>query len=119
MNEFQVIKTKGEYEPWWFFEDWQSDIEASFTYTEKTEAMTKYLEMAHELVGTYPHHAAKKTVLLATWSEDETQYCEECDDDIQTFHGLILFQNGEVYEPTTEEKVLYFSFLEREIEEST
>lgn len=61
----------------------------------------------------------KKTVLLATWSEDETQYCEECEDDIQTFHGLILFQNAEVYEPTTEERDLYFSFLGREVEEST
>ncbi|AQY52516.1 hypothetical protein PWEIH_13520 [Listeria weihenstephanensis FSL R9-0317] len=112
MEEFQVIVTKGEYEPWWFFEEWQKDIESIFTYTEKEEALAKYQTLAEKLRDIYPHSAVKKSVLLATWSEDETQYCEECEDDIQTFHGLILFQNGAVYEPTADEQAMYFSFAE-------
>ncbi|KGL40124.1 hypothetical protein BMT55_05265 [Listeria newyorkensis] len=113
MTKFQVIVTKGEYEPWWFFEDWQKDIESSFVYTEKNDAMLQYQALAQELMANYPNKAVKKNVLLATWSEDETQYCEECDDDIQTFHGLILFADERVYEPTPDELATYFSLEEK------
>ncbi|EUJ24925.1 DUF1033 family protein [Listeria grandensis] len=112
MDKFQIIVTKGEYEPWWFFEDWQKDIESSFTYTNKQEAMEKYQMLAQQLMTTYPNNAVKKEVLLATWSEEETQYCEECEDDIQTFHGLILFLNERVYEPTADELTTFFAFKE-------
>ncbi|WP_430534650.1 DUF1033 family protein [Listeria rocourtiae] len=113
MAKFQVIVTKGEYEPWWFFEDWEKDIESSFAYTEKSDAISQYQVLATELMENYPNSAVKKNVLLATWSEDETQYCEECDDDIQTFHGLILLVDESVYEPTPDELATYFSFNKR------
>ncbi|EUJ51226.1 DUF1033 family protein [Listeria rocourtiae] len=60
MAKFQVIVTKGEYEPWWFFEDWKKDIELSFAYTEKSDAMSQYQVLATELMENYPNSAVKK-----------------------------------------------------------
>ena len=92
MTKWNVYLTKGEYEPWWFFEEWETSIQ----------------ELAEALLSNYPKHQTKKDCLLAAWNEEEVEYCEDCEDDIQTFHGLILFFEGEVYQPTPEEKETIF-----------
>ncbi len=104
-----MLLTTGEYEPWWFFEEWEENIVSSFTFEEKEEAFLKYGELAKKLILGYPHKALKKNVLFAAWNEDEIAYCEDCEDDIQTFHGLILMKNHAVYTPTKVEVEKWFS----------
>ncbi|EAF0236499.1 DUF1033 family protein [Listeria monocytogenes] len=108
MTKWNVYLTKGEYEPWWFFEEWETSIQADFAFSDKEVAFLKYQELADELLRNYPNHQTKKDCLLAAWNEEEVEYCEDCEDDIQTFHGLILFSDGEVYQPTPEEKETIF-----------
>ncbi|HDU7515965.1 TPA: DUF1033 family protein [Listeria monocytogenes] len=108
MTKWNVYLTKGEYEPWWFFEEWETSIQADFAFSDKEAAFLKYQELADELLRNYPNHQTKKDYLLAAWNEEEVEYCEDCEDDIQTFHGLILFSDGEVYQPTPEEKETIF-----------
>lgn len=108
MTEWKVFETTGEYEPWWFFEDWEENIVSTHMYKEKEAAFKKYGELAQQLNENYPHHALKKSVLFAAWNEDEIAYCEDCEDDIQTFHGLILMKQEQVYKPTLEEKAIWF-----------
>lgn len=109
LTEWTIIKTKGEYEPWWFFEDWEETILDCFRFNEKEEAFKKYKIVAEEMIQNYPHHALKKQVLFAAWNEEEIEYCEDCEDDIQTFHGLILMEDGKVYTPELEEVNTWFS----------
>ncbi|WP_088815829.1 MULTISPECIES: DUF1033 family protein [Listeria] len=109
MTEWKVLLTTGDYEPWWFFEEWEENIVSSFTFEKKEEAFSKYREIAQQLILDYPHQALKKDVLFAAWNEDEIAYCEDCEDDIQTFHGLILMENNAVYTPTEGEKAKWFS----------
>ncbi|WP_163652864.1 DUF1033 family protein [Listeria sp. PSOL-1] len=109
--KWQVIQTKGEYEPWWFFENWQETIEADYAFQMKEEAFQKYNELTNILIKTYPKHRLKKEVLFAAWNEEEVEYCESCDDDIQVFHGIILLCDGKVYQPEAQEKEQWFKNL--------
>ncbi|EUJ31813.1 hypothetical protein MFLO_08387 [Listeria floridensis FSL S10-1187] len=108
MTEWSVLTTTGEYEPWWFFEDWEETISEQFRFTNRDEAFQTYQKIAADLIKNYPHHALKKQVLFAAWNEDEILYCEDCEDDIQTFHGLILLKDGAVYQPNEAEKAAWF-----------
>ncbi len=94
MTKWNVYLTKGEYEPWWFFEEWETSIQEDFSFSDKEAAFLKYQELAEALLSNYPKHQTKKDCLLAAWNEEEVEYCEDCEDDIQTFHGLILFFEG-------------------------
>ncbi|MBF2595560.1 DUF1033 family protein, partial [Listeria welshimeri] len=60
MAKWNVYLTKGEYEPWWFFEEWETSIQADFSFSEKEQALAKYQELAGELLRNYPNHQTKK-----------------------------------------------------------
>ncbi|WP_239254117.1 DUF1033 family protein [Listeria ilorinensis] len=106
--EYQVLITKGEFEPWWFFEEWEETIMETFTYEDKEAAFRKYQEIYRMFQKSYPEVQVKKTVLAAFWDEDEIEYCEDCEDDIQTFHGILFFADGHVYQPDAVEKEKWF-----------
>ncbi|WP_099221013.1 DUF1033 family protein [Listeria costaricensis] len=109
--EYQVLITKGEFEPWWFFEEWEETITETFTYIEKEAAFEKYQEICQKFQKSYPEMQVKKTVLAAFWDEAEIEYCEDCEDDIQTFHGVLLLADGNVYEPDAAEKEKWFTLV--------
>ncbi|MGP6140032.1 MULTISPECIES: DUF1033 family protein [unclassified Jeotgalibaca] len=95
---YQVYMMKGEYEPWWFFQDWKSLVvfEASFLSFE--EALKLYEEKSAELSARYPFKKSKHNYLTAFWSEEDSVYCESCEDDIQIYYGLLLLENENVIE---------------------
>lgn len=93
---YHVYKTKGEYEPWWFFEGWEELITLREAYAEFQEAEVRFRELAEELSRKYPHQKTKKKYLTAFWDEQEVHFCESCDDDIQVYHGVMLLQEGHV-----------------------
>ena len=41
-----------------------------------------------------PIQKTKETYLTAYWSDGEIRFCENCDDDVQLYHGLMLLQDG-------------------------
>jgi len=91
---YQVIRTEGEYEPWWFFEDWMDFIVESADYADFQEAVAAYERAAEKLSVVYPFQKTKETYLTAYWSDGEIRFCENCDDDVQLYHGLMLLQDG-------------------------
>ena len=95
---YQIFFTEGEYEPWWFFEDWQSLIIKKIDYPDLNDAKIAYREFTQELANQYPYQKEKEPYLAAYWCEEEMVYCESCDDDIQLFHGVMLLRDEKVLE---------------------
>lgn len=100
---YQVIALYGEYEPWWFFDDWKDDIVSQNDYATFQEASGAYQQIYSELEMQYPYKETKKSYLTAFWNETEIRYCEDCEDDIQLFHSIMLLKDDrpfEVFQPT-------------------
>jgi hypothetical protein len=97
-NMWSVILIKSDAEPWWFFDDWKKDIVNEWKYTDKNEAIKKYLDESVRLSKIFPRMKTKTYNSIAFWNENEVVFCEGCDDDLQVFHGIILFENEEPME---------------------
>ncbi|STY43161.1 Uncharacterized protein conserved in bacteria [Listeria grayi] len=113
MTQWQVLVTEADYEPWWFFEEWEETITETYEFQDKNEALEKYHAIASDWRVKYPEYAVKKDILLAAWNPEEVVYCEDCEDDIQNYHGLLLLADGEVYQPNAMEKKTYFERKEK------
>lgn len=90
---YQVYMTKGEYEPWWFFEDWEELIIMEETYSDLGAAEKRFRELYAEMREKYPFQRTKKRYLSAFWNEEEVYFCDSCDDDIQVYHGIMLLKD--------------------------
>lgn len=97
---YQVIVMYGDNEPWWFFDEWQNDIQETFTFDTFEEAQQFYENRWVELNQEYSYINAKHNFLTAFWNEGEERWCEECDDDLQQYKGLALLDN---YQPVVVE----------------
>ncbi|MGY3766029.1 DUF1033 family protein [Vagococcus vulneris] len=90
---YQVLTTFSENEPWWFFEDWQQDIKSEQTFDTLSEAYAYFDEVCEVYTQKYSHYRGKTDYLMAYWNENELIYCEDCDEDLQAFHGVMLVEN--------------------------
>jgi len=97
-EKWEVIVTKGENEPWWFFDDWKQDIRQYSLYHAKKEAIHAYWNLYEQLTNKYEYVKVKKTSLAAFWNKGEIAYCTQCEDDLQLYCGLIIMRNGTPYE---------------------
>ncbi|MBK3493888.1 DUF1033 family protein [Viridibacillus sp. YIM B01967] len=86
---YKIIYMKADYEPWWQFEGWEECIVEENTFQVKEEAERYLVETLQDFKEKYEHDANKKEHFWAFWSDDEIGFCEACDEDIQTYHGII------------------------------
>ena len=93
---FQVIKLCGNFEPWWFLEDWQNDIVSSHLFFDFDQALTTYRELWNDMMRTYPYHKSKKNLLATFWDEDDQIWCEECDEDLKQYNSIMLLKYWEI-----------------------
>lgn len=91
---YQVITMKGEYEPWWFFDNWELLIERNESFPKFEQALQVYEEQLAVLSKKYPNRKTKEPYLTAFWTKEEATYCESCADDLQIYHGLILLKDN-------------------------
>lgn len=106
---YQVITMYGDNEPWWFFEEWQADIQEEMTFSTLEEAQLFYRKKWQAVYAEYSHIHAKPNYLSAFWNDGDERWCEECDEDLQQYKGLALLKD---YQPLTIES-------EREFYEAT
>ena len=92
---FEVIYMKADYEPWWMFEDWEQMIQMRKTFEDKEEAKQYLDELNTSFSVIYEFHEMRKDRFYAYWSLEERVFCEGCDENLQIFHGIISFQDGE------------------------
>lgn len=90
---YQVIIMYGDNEPWWFFEDWQEDIESKKEFTSLEEAEYYYIQKWQEISATYEYINTKANYLAAFWNDGDERWCEECDEDLQQYKGLALLKD--------------------------
>jgi hypothetical protein len=92
MNE--IIYMKAGYEPWWMFSGWEEYIIEKQVFTSDKEACDYLESLLSKFRNMYPHEDNQKGACWAFWTEDEQEFCEACDDDLQTFHGVLWLKNG-------------------------
>lgn len=91
---YEIIYMKANYEPWWQFDGWEKEIVSRKEFQTAQEAEAFLEEMKVSFAGRYPHQLSKGAAFIAFWTEDEQVFCEACDDDLQTYHGLIWLCDG-------------------------
>lgn len=91
---YQVVEMYGENEPWWFFEEWREDIISEQLFSTFTEAESYFLSMYDKLEDEYEKNRCKNLYMVAFWNEGELIFCEDCDEDLQAYKGLILLKDN-------------------------
>lgn len=87
---FKLIYMKADYEPWWQFDGWQDHIVSTDLF-ETEEALEKALENKLKLFREkFSNEKTKGNQYYAFWSDEESEYCDACDEDIQIYHGIII-----------------------------
>lgn len=92
---YQVIVMYGDNEPWWFFEDWQKDIQKEQVFENFTDAKAFYEEVWLSLRHKKMNMEAKPNYLCAFWNDEDDRWCEECGDYITQYTGLVLLKDHE------------------------
>ncbi|WP_213173275.1 DUF1033 family protein [Enterococcus sp. MMGLQ5-1] len=93
---YQVIEMYGDNEPWWFFEGWKDDIIDSHQFNNLADALLFYNRKLLELKSTHEIHKEHVGYLNAFWDHDDDRWCEECEDFLQQYFGLLLLKDGQV-----------------------
>ncbi|WP_075617791.1 DUF1033 family protein [Paenisporosarcina indica] len=96
MNE--IIYMKAEYEPWWMFSGWEKTIIEKNVFTTDREAKNYLDSLLTKFRNAYPNESKQKGACWAFWTEDEQQFCEACDDDLQTYHGILWLKDGKPFQ---------------------
>lgn len=90
---YQVITMYGDNEPWWFFEEWEEDIQEETSFLSLDDAISFFQEKWDIICKNYTCINSKTNFLSAFWNEGDERWCEECDDDLQQYMGLALLEN--------------------------
>ncbi|WP_230874960.1 DUF1033 family protein [Lysinibacillus cavernae] len=88
-NMYTIIYMKADYEPWWKFEGWEAFIQTQDTFEAKELFERALQQKLSHFRSSYDNEATKEGQYWAFWSEDESFYCDACDDDAQVYHGII------------------------------
>lgn len=92
---FQVITMYSENEPWWFFDEWQEDIIEEKKFDTFHAAKDYYDVLIKQLRPDYEEEKMKEPFMVAFWNEDELVYCDDCDEELQAYKGVLITKNYE------------------------
>ncbi|KHD44817.1 DUF1033 family protein [Streptococcus hongkongensis] len=93
---YQVIKMYGNWEPWWFVDGWQNDIIYKKEFDKWEYALKDYQNEWEILKEQYPNLHSQKNLLATFWNDNEKKWCEDCTDDLQQYHSLLLLKDNDI-----------------------
>ncbi|MGT2667266.1 DUF1033 family protein [Streptococcus rifensis] len=101
---YQVIELFGDYEPWWFIEGWEEDIVGFELFDSYDEAFRFYQTKGEKFAQLFPKKEEKldhsdHISMIAFWNPDEQRWCEECGENLQQFHSLLIRTVSEMVTP--------------------
>lgn len=96
---YQVIKMFGDWEPWWFIDGWQDDIVLEKIFENWEEALAYYQKEWSLMKSNFENFHSQKNLLATFWKNGETRWCEECVDDLQQFHSILLLKDYDIIAP--------------------
>ena len=90
MFMYKIIYMKADYEPWWQFDGWEEHILSEKAFENEEQFMKAFESLVEQFRQKYDFEACKNERFYAFWSEEESEFCEACDEDVQIYHGIIL-----------------------------
>ncbi len=90
----EIIYMKADYEPWWMFSRWEETIVEKQAFLSEAEALIYLNSLLAKFRKTYPYEAKQKGTCWAFWTDEEQVFCDACDDDLQTYHGILWLKDG-------------------------
>lgn len=93
---YQVIELYGDFEPWWFLEDWQEDIVERQDFETYQDALACFDSKWQVLREKYPYYQSRKDFLAVFWDRKKQRWCEECGESLQQYSSLMLLKDNEV-----------------------
>lgn len=88
---YHVIYMKADYEPWYQFEGWQTMIQDRWAFETEDQAQDFLVHKVNEFRAQY-QYTREKNGYYAFWDVKDVCYCEDCEDDLQLYHGLLLIK---------------------------
>lgn len=93
---YQVITLYGDFEPWWFLDDWKDDLVSEEVFATYQEALRVFEERWQTMRQTFPYYQSRRDLLAAFWDESGRRWCEECSEPVQQYHSLLLLKDDEL-----------------------
>ena len=93
---YRVIEMYGDFEPWWFIEGWEEDIVASKKFDQYYDALKYYKTCWFRLEQESPLYKSRSDLMTIFWDPEDQRWCDECDEYLQQYHSLALFQDEQV-----------------------
>lgn len=93
---YQVIKMYGDWEPWWFIEGWQDDIVEEHCFDNWQEALNYYEKEWAQMKIDYSSFHSQRNLLATFWTRSEKRWCEDCYDDLQQYHSILLLKDKDI-----------------------
>ncbi|HEP1730970.1 TPA: DUF1033 family protein [Streptococcus pyogenes] len=93
---YQVIKMYGDWEPWWFIDGWQDDIIDEQQFSDWQEALDYFNQEWQRMKAIFPSYHSQKNLLATFLEKEDKRWCEDCDEDLQQFHSLLLLKNKDI-----------------------
>ena len=87
---YKIIYMKADYEPWWQFDGWEEHIISESCFDNEQDFQDAFTQLVTDFRARYENETCKQDRFYAFWSDDETEFCEACDDDAQIYHGIIV-----------------------------
>lgn len=87
---FKIIYMKADYEPWWQFDGWEKYIVSADTFETEETLEIALKERLQKFRDKYPFEKTRGENYYAFWTEEESEFCEACDEDTQIYHGIIV-----------------------------
>lgn len=89
---YRVMKMYGDCEPWWFLEGWEEDIVSSQDFNDYETALAYFEQEKTVLTQLFPQQKSPMATMISFWSPEERVWCEECVEDLQYYHSLLLME---------------------------
>ena len=90
---YSVIEMYGDYEPWWFLDGWEDDIIEKRYFDDYYTALKYYKHRWLEMSQASPLYKSRSDLMTIFWDPADQRWCEECNEDIQQYHSLLLLEN--------------------------
>lgn len=92
---YYVLQTEGSDEPWWRLEGWEASVTRYAKFETFEPAKNQYIDWFMTLSHQFPQQKTKDPYMAAFWQEGDFVFCEDCGDDLQNYHGLLILDVGD------------------------
>lgn len=90
---YEIIYVKSFAEPWWMLEGWEDDIVERHQFSSMECAEQCKEELSAKLQARFPLHQKRGEEFDVYWKQGDLEYCTDCDEDLQVYHGIIRINN--------------------------